>query len=79
VAPFTVAEIVVLPECAPVTSPLLETEATLLFALDQLTFCAATSLPASSCSVADSCCVLPATRPIEPGATTTLETPPAST
>lgn len=77
--PFATAEIVVLPVCTAVTTPLPETEAILLFALDHVMLCAARGFPASSSSDAESCCVCPATRPTDPGATLILATPPVVT
>ena len=79
VAPFADAEIVVLPMCSAVTTPLLETVAMLLLALDQSMLCAESALPASSSSEAVSCCVFPACNPSEPGAIVIVATPPAPT
>src|SRR5512140_230175 len=77
--PSADAVIVVLPACSPETTPLLETEAMLLFALDHVMLCVGRAFPASSSSDAESCCDFPATRPTDPGDTVTCATPPAAT
>lgn len=77
--PATVAVMVELPGVLPVTMPLEETVATLVLELLQEADCAESALPAASERETLSCCVPPATRPIEPGETTTLLTAPAET
>ena len=79
VAPLALAVMVALPVCAAVTRPLEETVAMLLLDEDQATDCAATALPALSVIEAVSCCVFPATRPIEPGAIVIVFAVPAVT
>ena len=69
VAPFSVAEIVALPVCTPVTTPDDDTVAVFVLELDHATVCAPSALPAASVSETESCCVPPATRPTEAGVT----------
>lgn len=77
--PATVAVIVELPGWLPVTTPLEETVATPVLELDHDADCEASGLSAASESETLSCCVPPATRPIDPGVTDTWLTAPAVT
>ena len=77
--PLVDAVIVALPVCAAVASPLASTSTTELLELVQVMGCPVIGEPPASVTVAASCCVFPATRLTEPGATVTLLTAPAET
>lgn len=76
--PFDAAVIVALPAWEAVTRPLDDTVPTDELELDQLTGRSLSTFPVPSLIVADSCCVLPAARPRDPGVTDTLAAAPAT-
>ena len=79
VTPLTEAVTVAVPTRRAVTTPLVEMVAIVLSEIAHFIDAAGRTLPATSVSVTDSCCVPPATRPTDDGARLTTETPPVVT
>lgn len=77
--PLDAAVIVTEPACDAVTRPLEETVPMEVLELDHEIGIPVTTFPAPSLSVAESCCVLPAARPSDPGVIATVATEPAPT
>ena len=70
--PSTVAVIVAFPTATAVTSPVVLTEATAAFDVDQVTARPVNALPPASRAAADSCCVPPTSSPAVAGVTCTV-------
>lgn len=77
--PLVVAVIVTEPACEAVTRPVEDTVPMEVLELDQETGSPETTFPEPSLIVAESCWVLPAASPSDPGVTATVATEPAPT
>jgi len=78
-APVVLAVIVVVPACDAVTTPPDDTVPTEVFELDQLTGSPVSTFPEASLMVVESCWVLPAASPTDPGVMASVLAAPALT